>query len=99
MRDIADLARLIVRARATAPDCEAFAQWCARARDAMTDRGPQVARQVAGLRHGAQRAVLMSAAVLHGAHADGSSRYHTTVSTTPPTRCSFPSLSRKPRRV
>ncbi|MFF3125581.1 hypothetical protein ACFVRD_25335 [Streptomyces sp. NPDC057908] len=70
MRDIAGLARLIVRARATAPDSETFAQWCARARDAMTDRGPQVARQVAGLRHGAQRAVLMSAAMLHGAHAD-----------------------------
>ncbi|OPF78601.1 hypothetical protein VT50_0218680 [Streptomyces antioxidans] len=70
MREIAEFASLIVRAQAAAPAGESFIDWCEIARAAMADRGPQVAKHVATMTGGPQRALLLTTAMLHGAHAD-----------------------------
>ncbi|QMV20974.1 hypothetical protein GQS52_03340 [Streptomyces sp. SCUT-3] len=70
MREVAGLADLIRRARDAARAGEGFADWCGRALAALDDQGPQVAKKVAGLGKGPQRALLLSAAMLHGAHPD-----------------------------
>ncbi|WP_369359202.1 hypothetical protein [Streptomyces sp. cg2] len=70
MREIAGFADLVRRAREAAPPDEGFAQWCARARKARNDRRKEVATQVADLPGAPQRALLVTLAMLHGAHAD-----------------------------
>lgn len=70
MREIADFADLVRRARETARPDEGFAQWCATAREARNDRRREVALFVAGRREAPQRALLLTASLLHGAHAD-----------------------------
>lgn len=69
MREIADFADLVRRARETAPD-DGFAQWCATARRARNDQRKEVAALVAGLGEAAQRALLIVVSILHGTHAD-----------------------------
>ncbi|WP_437105672.1 hypothetical protein [Streptomyces sp. enrichment culture] len=70
MREIADFADLVRRAREAAGTDEGFAQWCATARKARDDRRAEIAMFVAGLREAPQRALLITVAMLHGAHAD-----------------------------
>ena len=70
MREIADFADLVRRAREAAPSGDTFAEWCATARKARTDRRIDVAARVARLRESPQRALLITVAMLHGAHAD-----------------------------
>ncbi|MFC9285915.1 hypothetical protein [Streptomyces sp. NPDC057052] len=70
MREIADFADLVRRAREVAGTDEGFAQWCATARKARDDRRAEIATRVAELREGPQRALLVTVAMLHGAHAD-----------------------------
>ncbi|MET7938364.1 hypothetical protein [Streptomyces sp. NPDC005322] len=70
MREIAEFAGFIVRARGAARAGDSFTDWCESARKALADRGPQVAQHVADLTEGPQRALLLTTAMLHGAHAD-----------------------------
>lgn len=70
MREIADFADLVRRARETAQPADGYEQWCATARKAQADRRKDVAALVARLREGPQRALLISVSMLHGAHAD-----------------------------
>ncbi|MEU2588281.1 hypothetical protein ABZ612_36625 [Streptomyces avermitilis] len=70
MREIADFADLVRRARDVAGTDEDFAQWCITARKARNDRRAEIAALVAKLREGPQRALLITVAMLHGAHAD-----------------------------
>ncbi|MGX4694401.1 hypothetical protein [Streptomyces sp. JNUCC 63] len=70
MREIADFADLVRRAREAAGTDEGFAQWCATARKARDDRRAEIATLVAKLRESPQRALLITVAMLHGAHAD-----------------------------
>lgn len=70
IREIADFADLVRRAREAARPDEGFAQWCLAARRARNDRRREVARLVAGLREAPQRALLIAVSLLHGAHAD-----------------------------
>lgn len=61
---------LIAQARDKADGTGDFATWCAAANQAWTERQGEVAARVAEL-GGAQRALLIAVAMLHGAHADG----------------------------
>ncbi|MFE7935585.1 hypothetical protein ACFU6S_44065, partial [Streptomyces sp. NPDC057456] len=70
MREIADFADLIRRAREAARPDEGLAQWCATAKKARNDRRREVAVLVAGVREAPQRALLIAVSMLHGAHAD-----------------------------
>lgn len=70
MREIAEFADLVRRARETALAGEGFAEWCAAARKARNDRRKEVAALVAGLGAAPQRALLIVVSMLHGAHAD-----------------------------
>lgn len=70
MREIADFADLVRRAREAAGADEGFAQWCTTARKARDDRRAEIATLVAKLREGPQRALLVTVAMLYGAHAD-----------------------------
>ncbi|WP_251019432.1 hypothetical protein [Streptomyces sp. ISL-11] len=70
MREIADFADLVRRARETARPDEGFAQWCATAKKARDDRRREVTALVAKLREAPQRALLIAVSMLHGAHAD-----------------------------
>ncbi|WP_329279967.1 hypothetical protein [Streptomyces sp. NBC_01451] len=70
MREIADFADLVRRAREAARPDEGFTQWCATAKRARNDRRKEVATVVAGLREAPQRALLIAVSMLHGAHAD-----------------------------
>ncbi|MFQ6197988.1 hypothetical protein [Streptomyces sp. NPDC000405] len=70
LRDIAALAHYLARARTASPGPGGFPKWCDEALGAMTDRAKQAADDVASLRGGPQRALLLSTAMLHGAHAD-----------------------------
>jgi len=70
MRDIAELADRIVRARKAAPPEKGFAHWCARALADLSGRRTQVAKRLAELGTGPQRALLLSTAMLHEAHSD-----------------------------
>ncbi|WP_055587995.1 nSTAND3 domain-containing NTPase [Peterkaempfera griseoplana] len=70
MREVARLADFIVRARDAAGGEGSFAEWCDQARAAVTDRRREVADLVTELRNGPQRALLITAAMMHGALAD-----------------------------
>ncbi|MGA5131559.1 hypothetical protein ACPCTO_17275 [Streptomyces olivoreticuli] len=70
LRDVAALAHYILRARASAQGTDDFEQWCERALRAVTDREREVATHVASFREGSQRALLLTTAMLDGAHAD-----------------------------
>ncbi|MFD8894343.1 hypothetical protein [Streptomyces sp. NPDC059566] len=70
MRDIAHFADLVRRAHEAARPEEGFAHWCAAARNAQNDRRSEVGALVTGLREAPQRALLITVAMLHGAHAD-----------------------------
>ncbi|MFE2102685.1 hypothetical protein [Streptomyces sp. NPDC059468] len=70
IREIADFADLVRRAREAASTEEGFAQWCETACKARDDRRVEIATLVARLREGPQRALLLTVAMLHGAHAD-----------------------------
>ncbi|MFF9036009.1 hypothetical protein ACF090_11115 [Streptomyces sp. NPDC014892] len=70
MREIADFADLVRRARETARPNEGFAHWCATALRARNDRRREVAARVTELREAPQRALLIAVSMLHGAHAD-----------------------------
>ncbi|MDT0429648.1 MULTISPECIES: hypothetical protein [Streptomyces] len=70
MREIADFADLVRRAREAARSDDTFAEWCASALRARADRRKDVASLVAQLRDSPQRALLITVAMLHGAHAD-----------------------------
>ncbi|WP_406448004.1 hypothetical protein OG782_04030 [Streptomyces sp. NBC_00876] len=70
LREVADFADLVRRAREAAASGDEFTQWCATARKAQADRREEVAALVARLGDSSQRALLISVAMLHGAHAD-----------------------------
>ncbi|ANZ14782.1 hypothetical protein O1L44_02225 [Streptomyces noursei] len=70
MREIADFADLVRRARETARPDEGFAQWCATAKRARNDRRREVAARVTRLPEAPQRALLITVSMLYGAHAD-----------------------------
>ncbi|MEU6595278.1 hypothetical protein ABZ923_39810 [Streptomyces sp. NPDC046881] len=70
MREIADFADRIRRARESAGPGEGFTEWCAAAKRARTGRRTEVADRVAGLPEASQRALLIAVSMLHGAHAD-----------------------------
>ncbi|MFH8473983.1 hypothetical protein [Streptomyces sp. NPDC018000] len=70
MREIATFADLVRRAREAARAGTGFAEWCATAHRARDDRRKEIATLVAELREGPQRALLITLAMLHGAHAD-----------------------------
>lgn len=70
MREIADFADLVRRAREAGRKGDGFPQWCATALRSRTDRRNEVATLVAHKRESPQRALLITVAMLHGAHAD-----------------------------
>lgn len=70
IREIAELAALIQRARNAARGAGGFDQWCATALTAVTARDKDVTQLVSERREGPQRALLLTTAMLHGAHAD-----------------------------
>ena len=70
MREIADFADLVRRARDTAQPGEYFEHWCETARGALNDYRKDVAEKVAALSEAPQRALLIVVSTLHGAHAD-----------------------------
>lgn len=70
MREVADFADLVRRAREAAPPGDGFTEWCATARKAQADRRKDVAALVARLPESPQRALLITVAMLHGAHSD-----------------------------
>ncbi|MFI0773868.1 hypothetical protein [Streptomyces sp. NPDC021212] len=70
VREIAELAGLIRRARDAARGAGGFPEWCATALAAVTARDKDVTQLVAERREGPQRALLLTTAMLHGAHAD-----------------------------
>ncbi|MFJ9517633.1 hypothetical protein ACIRPK_05075 [Kitasatospora sp. NPDC101801] len=67
MRELQRLSELIIEARAQGGS---FDTWARKAADALRDRGPQVAQQMAALTDGRQKALLFAAAMLDGAPAD-----------------------------
>ncbi|MGM9444608.1 hypothetical protein ACTAF0_30805 [Streptomyces murinus] len=70
MREIAHFADRIRRARESARPGEGFAHWCATARKARHDRRKEAAELVAGSTEASSRALLITVALLHEAHAD-----------------------------
>ena len=70
LRDVPQYVRLIVEARDRAAGKGDFADWCASAYQALTGRGAEVKELIAKLSDGPQRALLLTVAMLHGAHAD-----------------------------
>ncbi|MFF3285627.1 hypothetical protein [Streptomyces sp. NPDC003023] len=70
LREIADFADLVRRARDGAAPRAAFSEWCAAAGKARADRSKEVAALVATSKESSQRALLITVAMLHGAHAD-----------------------------
>ncbi|MGW3499027.1 hypothetical protein [Streptomyces sp. NPDC001020] len=70
MREIATFADLVRRAREAARPGTGFADWCATAHRAWDDRRREIAKLVAERPEGPQRALLITVAMLHGAHAD-----------------------------
>lgn len=70
MREIADFADLVRRASEAARPGEGLTHWCAAARRTWNDRRKDAAELVAGLSEAPQRALLITVAMLHGAHAD-----------------------------
>ncbi|MEU3026928.1 hypothetical protein ACPCBC_13275 [Streptomyces incarnatus] len=70
MREIAHFADRVRRACESARPGEGFAHWCATARQARHDRRKEAAQLVAGSHEASQRALLVTVALLHEAHAD-----------------------------
>ena len=70
LREIAELADLIDRARTAENGAGGFHRWCELACAAATDRADEVAQFVTRLRKGPQRALLLATAMLHEAHSD-----------------------------
>ncbi|MFG1876193.1 hypothetical protein ACGFIV_15285 [Sphaerisporangium sp. NPDC049003] len=70
IRQIADFAGLIVGARTTSQGKGEFTEWCKSAGDAQTGLGTEVAHEVAVLREGPQRALLLATAMLQGSRAE-----------------------------
>jgi hypothetical protein len=70
LRDVPQYVRLISEARDRAAGKNDFADWCASAYRALTGREPEVRELIAKLTDGPQRALLLTVAMLHGAHAD-----------------------------
>ncbi|RAG87381.1 hypothetical protein DN069_02375 [Streptacidiphilus pinicola] len=70
MREVADLAALIAKARDSESVDGTFETWCAAAVAAAGDRAKEVADFVARLQDGPQRALLLAVAMLHEAHSD-----------------------------
>ncbi|WP_051751284.1 hypothetical protein [Streptosporangium amethystogenes] len=71
MQEIADFAALVVEARTTAGSAGGFASWCENALAVLDNhQGNLVAKDLAELRQGPQRALLLATAMLHGAHID-----------------------------
>ncbi|MFB9513052.1 hypothetical protein [Streptomyces purpureus] len=66
VRDVADLARLILSARRTDPD----ADWFAEALSTLNRLSQKVASHVVALAGGRQRALLLTSGMLHGARSD-----------------------------
>lgn len=96
MREIADFADLVRRARGAARTGDGFPQWCATALRSRADRRNDVAALVARLRESPQRALLIAVAMLHGAHADvihGATQLLLGVTGSPPE--GFPLLQRR----
>jgi len=70
MREIAELADLIDRARKSDLSQDGFPGWCEQALDAVQDRAGEAALLVEQLGEGPQRALLLATAMLHRAHSD-----------------------------
>ncbi|MFD7921880.1 hypothetical protein ACFV3R_21955 [Streptomyces sp. NPDC059740] len=70
MREIAEFADLVRRAREAGQPGDEFGQWCEAAGRARNDGRREAAALVATLREAPQRALLITVAMLHGAHAD-----------------------------
>jgi hypothetical protein len=70
LRDFARYVSLIQEARAMADAEGGFLAWCATAYQALSDRTKEISDLIDRLDQGPQRALLLSAAMLHGAHAD-----------------------------
>ncbi|GAA0499623.1 hypothetical protein [Streptomyces olivaceiscleroticus] len=70
MEEIAKFADLVRRARETARSGGSFADWCATALKAWGGRREEIAKFVVGMRESPQRALLLTVAMLHDAHAD-----------------------------
>ncbi|MFJ1901129.1 MULTISPECIES: hypothetical protein [unclassified Streptomyces] len=70
MREVAEFADLVRRAREAGREGDGFPEWCVTALRSRTDRRSEVATLVARKRESPQRALLIAVAMLHGAHAD-----------------------------
>ncbi|MER6694640.1 hypothetical protein ABT329_37870, partial [Streptomyces minutiscleroticus] len=70
IREIADFADRVRRAREAARPDEGFTQWCKAAQAAHNDRRAEIATRMTEWREGPQRALLLTVAMLHDAHAD-----------------------------
>ncbi|MFE6430373.1 MULTISPECIES: hypothetical protein [Streptomyces] len=70
MREIAEFADLVRRAREAGQPGDGFGQWCEAAGRARNDGRREAAALVTELREAPQRALLIAVSMLHGAHAD-----------------------------
>ncbi|MER7966997.1 hypothetical protein [Streptomyces ardesiacus] len=70
MREIAEFADLVRRAREAGRPGDGFRQWCEAAGRARNDGRREAAALVAERREAPQRALLIAVSLLHGAHAD-----------------------------
>lgn len=70
MREIAEFADLVRRAREAGQPGDGFGQWCEAAGRARNDGRREAAALVTKLREAPQRALLIAVSMLHGAHAD-----------------------------
>ena len=70
MREIAEFADLVRRARDAGQPEDGFGQWCEAASLARNDGRREAAALVTELREAPQRALLIAVSMLHGAHAD-----------------------------
>ncbi|MFI1023140.1 hypothetical protein [Streptomyces olivaceus] len=70
MREIAEFADLVRRAREAGQPGDGFGQWCEAARRARNDGRQEAAALVTKLREAPQRALMIAVSMLHGAHAD-----------------------------
>ncbi|HEY3686234.1 MAG TPA: hypothetical protein VGL93_24590 [Streptosporangiaceae bacterium] len=68
--DVPEFVRLVIEARDSASGTGTISDWCERANEALAVREHDVAHQVRDLADGAQRALLLVTAMLHGAHND-----------------------------
>ncbi|WP_431781981.1 hypothetical protein [Streptomyces chumphonensis] len=70
MREIAEFADLVRRAREAGQPGDGFGQWCEAAWRARNDGRREAAALVSKIREASQRALLIAVSMLHGAHAD-----------------------------